>query len=260
MPDGRRMIAAMLWQDHPGIIDTVTGRHVANIMPAPSGWTGFTGIGSPDGKFIAMVRAGPALQLYQQVGEESQWGLMATRQFAALVVCHLLLIASLWRDAVMTRRRWEPIDPTRTRLLVAAAIVAIGGAALLCPFVWCAIGWDAIADPTMWGPYGGWIIWLVLAHLFAGLGLLMGSRAWTVGTALLLAATLAIAAVPSWGRAEFVGHSLRVFDRMWLPPPTLVPRIFNTWAIFSALALLALLWPARATINAGRRSVVADGA
>ena len=260
LPDGRRMIASMLWHYHPGIVDTVTGRHVANLVTPPPGWSGVSGIASRDGKHIAMVHGGTGLQLFEHVGAESPWGLLATRQFAALVACIALLLASLWRDAVRTRRRWQRPDLPRRRVLLAGVLVMIGAGPLVCPFVWCAIGRDVILDPSVWGPYGGWLIWVLLANLFAGLGLLVGSRAWTVGTALLLAATLAIAAVPSWGRAEFVGHSLHVFDRMWLPPPTLVPRIFNTWAIFSALALLALLWPARATINAGWRSVVADGA
>jgi hypothetical protein len=246
-PDGRRLAVTNLWPwrdgDCPGVIDAVTRRHVSNLYPPPRTSVRRV-VPFGDGRHVALVTRTGMMDLYEQVGGDSQWGLMATPQFWALGLCVALLVASLWRDALRSRRRWGRTDPLpRQRAALATGLVTAGGAALAVPFVWGTLDIDPmrlIAFAQLWFA-DTWIVYLFLLHLPAGLGLLTGSRAWAIFLVPLLAADMAMAVTVAATASQFAVEPERIFDRVWMLPPGLMAAVNVGWGLLAAGGLLCLL-------------------
>lgn len=240
LPDNRRVVVSNLWHRRTGIIDIATGRHVANLgVPDDPGGRRVVPF-APDGRRLA-VQTGTRLHVFEQVGKESAWGVFAESRFWLLALCVGLLAGSLWRDALRSRtRRGRHEKPPRRRVTLAAALVVCGGAALVCPFVWLTFGAWILGDPYTWWFDDGWLVWLFLLYLPAGLGLLAGSRLWTAFLFLLLPSSIGAALwlLPRTG--WFAEQPERIFDRMWMLPPALVAALQLIWAAGALAGLLAL--------------------
>jgi hypothetical protein len=241
-PDNRRMAISQVWQGCPGIIDLATGRHVANLHPVTAEAVFARTIVSPDGRYVALFTPRTRLDVYEQVGRESAWGVFATWRFWALALCVALLVASLCRDALRSRRRWGRMAPlSRLRKALAALLVTAGGAALICPFVWFALERRVLWDPQVWWEFDGWIVALFLFYLLAGLGLLTGSRLWMALLAAALAGSVALALWLASTSGQFAQRPERIFDRMWMLPPRWMAAAQVSWAALALAGLVALL-------------------
>ena len=132
--------------------------------------------------------------------------------------------------------------PARRKALATTLAVA-GSCGLLWPLFWAGGPWMSIkiAVPEFLAEYA-WASGLVLLHLFAGLGLITGSRAWTLITALLLAADAFIAVSLARDFRHYHFHPVEIFDRMWLLPPTLVLTLCATWALLATAGLVTVAW------------------
>ncbi|HYO08135.1 MAG TPA: WD40 repeat domain-containing protein [Tepidisphaeraceae bacterium] len=283
-PDGKRLLATRAFPFYAAVVDVTTGRHVANLRaPATrvaTSWhtAAWKTIISADARFIAAVdaTAGQA-HVFEHVGVESRWGVVASPRLWLLAALVAALVASLTRDAIDTRRRWgdagraglgtrtgaiqhqesqtassaplahaqeDPLDAVargsrfrRVRTVATFTLILTGGVALVSPFVWASLEmWDAYT----WWYNDGWLIWFYVAHLFAGLGLLMRSRAWEVFTRLLLGAGVLFALMFIMSSDEFARSSDRIFDRIWVIRPTWVATASGAWALLSATLLAAL--------------------
>jgi WD40 repeat protein len=240
-PDNRRIVVSEVWQYLTGVIDMQTGRQVALIPNPPRDWVSRQTLISRDGNKIALMGQ-RQVHVYQQVGGESALGIAATLPFWALVLSMLLLAASLSRDALRTCRRWgrTATSLSRRRAVLAALMIAAGALAMVTPVVWVVVEWKGL-DKELWWFEAGWLVWLTIFHLFAGLGLLMKSRAWTIVTALLMLADIVVASYFARYWPGFPLHPTRIFDRMWLLPARGVLVATLIWATLAAAALLSLL-------------------
>ena len=181
------------------------------------------------------------VDVYEHVGRESPWGVFMSPRFWALVACVVLLVASLCRDSRGSRRRRGRSAPLpRPRAALAALLTASGAAALLCPFVWVALGMTTDRDLDVWWFDDGWLVWLLLLYLPAGLGLIAGSRLWSALLVVLLPASAALALWLTPEAAESALRPERVFDRTWMVNPAWVIARRVTWAALGLAGLLAL--------------------
>ena len=240
-PDGRRVVLTDAWRKSPGVYDLATGRHVANLHPtAPAAEFGRP-IVSPDGRFVALFSPRTSLDVYEQVGRESAWGVIASPRLWALVACVVLLVASLCRDAwAARRRRGRTVRMPRPRAALAALLAASGAGAVLCPFVWLALGMTTDRDLDVWWFDDGWLVWLLVLYLPAGMGLIAGSRLWSVLLVVLLPASAAVALWLIPQAAEFATRPVRIGDRMWLINPSWMIAFWVSWAALGLAGLLAL--------------------
>jgi hypothetical protein len=246
-PDGRRMMAANVWHSCPGVIDLVTGRHVGSIDALPSWppyWNIRQMIASRDGRFVAIIQPWRQMIVCEHVGDESAWGVMASPWFYLLAACIGLLVASLCRDALRSSRRWNHTARLpRRRKLLAGALAIAGACGLVSPLFWAMwardylriVGIDHLLDNQ-------WLSILLLLHLFAGLGLMTRSRAWTVLLILLLLLDVACGLTLAYAAYEQFATTPRcILDRMWLLSPALMRAVNLAWAALSMGGLLALL-------------------
>ena len=247
--DNRRVVAADVWRRQPGVIDLATGRHVANLR-VPS-YFARDAIPSPDGRQVAVV-SGIGIHVFENVKPDSAWGVLAEGRFWFLASCAALLVGSLCRDALRSRRRRGRTTPIpRPRVALVGALVATGGAALLCPAVWLALGLTPDLDLDVWWFDDGWLVWSLVLYLPAGLGLLAGSRMWT---ALLVALLPASAGVALWLTTQADGFAVRpelIFDRTWLIEPSWVVALHTGWVLLALAGLAALgrrEWRGRAVV------------
>lgn len=215
-PDGRRVVMCGLSRGDPGVIDLATGRHVATLDLTPDPGGRYVTI-LPGGKRLFVV-TGTQLHVIEHVGRESALGMFATVPFWALALCVGLLVASLCRDALRSRRRRGRAPIGRSRAILAGALAAAGGAALICPFVWFALGSRVWFSSYTWWEDDGWLVWLFVLYGLGALGLLAGSRVWTVLLALALAASVKLGPWLASTSGDFALHPERVFDRMWMIP------------------------------------------
>ena len=237
-PDNRRAVVGGLWQHDPGIADLSTGRHVANLEVPPDPGARHATI-LPGGKRLFVV-TGTRLHVFEHAGRESALGVFATVPFWALALCVALLVVSFGRDALRSRRRRGRGAVPVARAGLAAALAVAGGAALTCPFVWLALGPAVYGNPYTWWEDDGWLVWVFVFHLLGALGVLAGSRLWTVLVALSLAAGVKLGLWLASTAGGFAEHPERVFDRMWMLPPAGMAGVQVAWAAL-ALAGLAML-------------------
>jgi hypothetical protein len=219
------------------------------------GWVGQNIQISADGRQL-MTEDNFNLHIYQQAGSESKWGVIATWQFWLLVASVAALVISLWRDARCTRQRWGRTTPlSRRRTILAIALVAAGGIAMISPLVSLSghhgYGWNLLGlhtlfnDVTQWWTTGGWLVAIFAFYLFAGLGLVMGGRAWelVVGVMLLASIVIELRLVSQVG--EFAEHPQMIYDRAWMLSPTWMAAAQVGWAVCALAALVARLWDRR---------------
>ena len=250
-PDGRRaiVVSESSWE-YPALVDTVTGRHLATFYPPRGGWLGAHAIVAGDGRHVGFV-GGSQLYVYQQVGADSRWGVLATWPFATLAVCAALFVASAARDALRTRRRWGRREPlARRRVTLVAVLLALGSAALTYSLAQAALDTRVWWGPGMffnqacrWWTHSGWIATTLIVYMLGALGLLMGSRA---STALLALALVASVGLATWMAIalEPVHQSVRILDRMWVVSPTSQVVGWIGWLAISFVALI-VLWRQR---------------
>ena len=127
----------------------------------------------------------------------------------------------------------------RRRALIAAALAIAGGVGFACPLLWIALGRTSYDQWPLWWVEGGWIVWLLVLHLPAALGLLAGSRFWTVLTAVILAANVAVALTFAWSAADLANQPVHILDRVWLLSPGAV-RVAAISAACAAVTMLVL--------------------
>ena len=140
-PDNRRVALTDVWQDQPGVVDLATGRHVANLR-VPRNVGARAAVPSPDGRQLAVVSA-LGIHVFENVKPDSAWGVLAEGRFWALAACVALLVASLCRDALRSRRRrgGAPLParvacpgpdprPGRGRLVVRRRVARVAAGAL----------------------------------------------------------------------------------------------------------------------------------
>ena len=240
-PDNRRIVVSEAWRYLTGVIDVEAGRQVALIQNPPGDWVSRQTLISRDGMKIALMGQ-RQVHVYQQVGSDSALGIAATLPFWGLVIAMLLLAASLSRDALRSCRRWGRTTASlpRRRAVLATLMIVAGALAMVTPVVWVVVESKTL-DKELWWFEAGWLIWLTIFHLLAGLGLLMQSRAWTIVTALLMLADIVIALYFARYSPGFALHPTRIFDRMWLLPARGMFVANVIWATLIAAALISLL-------------------
>jgi hypothetical protein len=243
----------MSWEYKPLVIDTETGLQVASVDPPRGGWLGQDMILSPDGQQIA-VAGKMNLNVYQLNGAESAWGVLVAWQFWLLVACVGVFVASLCRDARWTARRWGRSTPlSRRRAALAAVLVIAGGVALVSPLVALAMqrgyvwwGFNVLFNQlTQWWVNDGWVASVFTSYLLGGLGLIMGSRAWTLLLALALPASASVALWLAWHCGQFAEHAQCIYDRAWMLSPTWMAMAQGAWSILALGGLAILLFRRR---------------
>jgi hypothetical protein len=248
-PDGRRaiLVSESSWE-YPTLVDTATGRHLGAFYPPGLDWLGPHVMVAADGRHVAFVGRNQ-LHVYEQVGSDSAWGVLATWSFWTLTLCVALFVASAARDALHTRRRWSRTAPfLRRRVALIVVLLALGGTALVTAFTCTALelrvwwGWSVFFNQVCrwFDDYGGWTTCAFAIYLLAALGLLMGSRAWTALLALALLASIGWALWFAW-TVEPVHLPVRVFDRMWVMSPASRAVVHAAWAALAFGGLVALL-------------------
>ena len=253
-PDGRRVVMGGLSRWDPGVVDLATGRHVASLDLTPDPGGRYVTI-LPGGRRLFVV-TGTQLHVMEHVGRESALGVFATAPFWALTLCVALLVASLCRDALRSRRRRGRGPVSRDRAILAGALAAAGGAALVCPFVWFALGPRVWASAYTWWEDDGWVVWLFVFYLLGALGLLAGGRLWTVLLALALAAGVRLGPWLAATSGDFASRPERVFDRMWMIPPAWIMSAQVAWAVLALAGLFVLMLtrPAPQAAGAAQRT------
>jgi hypothetical protein len=110
-------------------------------------------------------------------------------------------------------------------------------------YAWNLLGLEILLnDATQWWTNGGWLIAIFALYLFAGLGLVMGGRAWELVVGVMLLASIVIALRLALQVGEFAEHPQMIYDRAWMLSPTWMAVAQVGWSVCALAALVARAW------------------
>jgi hypothetical protein len=208
------------------IVDLVNDVQLA-VIPIPQSDLLAT-VAFADGKHVAAAFFDGRVRVFDLVGSNSRWGLLASPWFFAAALAMGLIVQSLWSDA---RRRSTRPDNS----LAAAAVVWAGAAALFALLVF----YSACTPSAQFNAEFFGISWQVIAVCMPiGLCIRAGSRGWAVVGAVVLL----YSAYETWNLNQYLATGadvpLQIFDRIWLISGAAARQI--NLAISAACILLCL--------------------